>query len=83
MKKTPILIAVAVIALAAVAWFVLMNKPETTGKLGADDAAQEPASGLGADIYGQVQQNPGIKVPDVAPIQNDLNPYNNGYVNPF
>jgi len=86
-----LIIAAVVIALAATAGFFLTRKPAgLTGQNNAGtpggvstETAVEPASGLGGQLYSEIQQNPGTKIPDTNPIKNDLNPYNNGYVNPF
>ena len=86
MKKI-LIIAVAVIALAAVAWFLLTRKsvgPNQQSVAGTPgETAAEPSAGLGGQLFDQVQQNPGAKIPDMNPVQGNLNPYQNGYVNPF
>ncbi len=81
MKKT-LIIAVTVLALAAVAWLIFIRKPSLTNNKAGNGTAVEP-SGLGGQLYGQVQQNPADNLPETNPFEKDLNPYKGAYVNPF
>lgn len=96
MNKKLIIVIVAVVALAVVAFFLLLTGKYGGGPTGqgggiwtpsgagtSAGVATEPASGLGGQLFDQGSQNPATKIPNTNPIQNDLNPYKSGYVNPF
>jgi len=85
MKKI-IIIAVIVIAIVAIYWLVsnLGTVTMPSGEKVSENAVvSEPSSGMGGQLFDQIQQNPGEKLPDTNPFNKDLNPYESGYVNPF
>lgn len=81
-----IIIAVIVIALVAIYWLLgnsgMVTMPSGE-KVSEKAVVSEPSSGMGGQLFDQIQQNPGEKLPDTNPFNKDLNPYSGGYVNPF
>ena len=85
MKKIIIIAVVVVVAAAAVFWLVT-KKPSTTspsGQKAGEQAAPAGVSGVGGQLFEQVQQNPAEKMPETNPFEKQTNPYEGAYTNPF
>jgi hypothetical protein len=91
MKKIIIIAVVVVVAAAAVYWLII-KKPSTAPPPGQEAgeqvtggqvAAPAGASGVGGQLFEQVQQNPAEKLPETNPFGKDINPYKGAYTNPF
>ena len=86
MKKT-IIIAVAVIVIAGAIYWMGFREPGSSifpfGQKAGQQAVEEPASGLGGEIFGGVQQNPAENMQETNPFEKDINPFKDAYTNPF
>lgn len=90
MKKIIIIAAVVIVAAAAVFWLAVKKTPITPpfGQKAEEQKMEEKAapagtSGIGGQIFEQVQQNPAEKLPETNPFEKEINPYKSGYTNPF
>lgn len=95
-KLTPFIVGVAVLAVAAVVWFFVVNKPAGNAPLSGEalppgtGSAEVPVdntqTGLGGQVFGQVSANPVQgNIPESNPFTADAvaNPYSDSYTNPF
>jgi len=83
MKKSYVIILVVVLIIIAVAlWWFLKGKP--AGVPGGEAGPITEPTGLGAQIYEQVSQNPVEgNIPEVNPFKAEINPFKEAYKNPF
>lgn len=86
MKKIIIIAVVVVVAAAAIYWLIIKKPsivPPSGQKAGEQVAAPAGASGIGGQLFEQIQQNPAEKLPETNPFEKDINPYKGAYTNPF
>jgi hypothetical protein len=96
MKKIiPLVVVIAALAVAAVVWFVVTNKPAgyapsanvpLSGPGSAEAPADNTQAGLGGQVFGQVSQNSVAgNIPQTNPFAagTGANPYTSSYTNPF
>jgi hypothetical protein len=79
-KKQVVWGAVLVIAIVAGWWFM---KGRNREPVRTEETASSAEAGMGAEVFGQVSQNPAEKMPETNPFVADTNPYSGAYKNPF
>jgi len=78
MKKSIILIILAIVIILAIGgWFLFLKKSAE------NKTAQGDSLGFGGQIFNKIEQNTAEKIPDVNPFQQVKNPYEEAYSNPF